>query len=136
MFTSATVKYSARLIETQYGQRYNAVVVIDETGEEIKLWGNHNSDVSFLQKGENVTLVDIDGKWKMTSNTPITPALTDETTVKGQLTDVEITKAQIKHLGEIFMLCADEAQAIASAGLSNSDINNIAIALFNAQKTK
>jgi hypothetical protein len=66
---NAKVKWpSGKIINTEYGQRINVVLISDE-GEEIKLWGNPGDQIGQLKKGENVQLLkDEKGKLKLIDN--------------------------------------------------------------------
>lgn len=83
LLTTATVKYGAKTVNTKHGERSNAVITLP-SGEEVTIWGNTNSEVSGLRKGEQVQLVNINGKWKLAENAPITPASNSNGTAKPQ----------------------------------------------------
>lgn len=75
---TATVKFPAgKTFTTQYGDRVNAVLVIPQTGEEIKLWGNPGDPaLTALKKGQQVAVVQDQKGWKLLNVPPTedTPA--------------------------------------------------------------
>lgn len=67
---AARVKYGPqpKPMETQYGPRINVVATLEQTGEDIKLWGNPDSAIAHLKKGETVSLAKTDkGNWEIAS---------------------------------------------------------------------
>lgn len=68
---SGTVKFPAgKMFETQYGQRVNAVVTL-ENGEEAKLWGNPDDhELKQLRKGQAVQLVKDTKGYKLVGSSP------------------------------------------------------------------
>jgi hypothetical protein len=61
-------------LQTQYGPRINAVVTLEQTGEDIKLWGNPGSAIAHLRKGETISVAQNEkGQWQLAS-LPAAPA--------------------------------------------------------------
>ena len=135
MATTATVKYSAKLCQTQYGERYNAVLIIDETEEEIKLWGDANSDVSFLERGQKVTVINTGDKWRIAHNSPITPA---PPAPQGTIEDDKkrAIKLYVSEMAGLYGYCLTQAQAIAPAELPPDAVKDVATTLFITTQRK
>lgn len=68
---TATVKFPAgKTFTTQYGDRVNAVLTLDD-GEEIKLWGNPGDpNLTALKKGQQVAVVQDQKGWKLLNTPP------------------------------------------------------------------
>lgn len=68
---SGTVKFPAgKVFDTQYGQRVNAVVAL-ENGEEAKLWGSPDDhELKQLRKGQSVQLVKDAKGYKLVGSSP------------------------------------------------------------------
>jgi hypothetical protein len=65
---TGTVKFTAgKIITTQYGQRQNAVVTL-ENGEEIKIWQEPNGVISAWQKGQKVQVIETAKGWSVPDN--------------------------------------------------------------------
>lgn len=61
-------------LQTQYGPRINAVITLEQTGEDIKLWGNPGSAIAHLKKGETISVAQNEkGQWQLAS-LPAAPA--------------------------------------------------------------
>lgn len=69
---AGVVKFPAgKVFTTQYGDRVNAVVTIQQTGEEIKLWGSPgDGTLTALKKGQQVSLAQDQKGWKLLSVPP------------------------------------------------------------------
>lgn len=65
---TGTVKFPvAKIFETQYGLRQNAVITLDN-GDEVKIWKEPNSQISTWKKGDKVQVIRTDKGWSVPDN--------------------------------------------------------------------
>lgn len=77
----AKVKYPSKVMETRFGKRIN-VVLISDSGEEIKQWSNPDDpELTALKKNQQVTLIKNGDKYSIvSSDTNQQPAVPEQLT--------------------------------------------------------
>lgn len=141
--STGTVRYPAREPrEYEHGPRINAVVTLS-TGEDVKLWGDPDSEIATLRKSQPVQVCH-DGKtWKLvnTSSPPSSASIPTEPTdaeklVKGaKWTDAQkrAIAERTTELANLMGYCIERAIAQAQKlpqQPTSQDIQDIASTLF------
>ena len=120
------VKYpSGRVLDTVHGQRINAVILLN-TGEEIKLWGNPDDEIKQLKKNQEVQLLKDMKGFKLVSEFKEAEPQKFETR---EAEEINIKSGQVKELGLILSDCVDRMQKL-QPRLKDEEQIKLAISLF------
>jgi phosphate starvation-inducible protein PhoH len=133
--TTAKVKFPAgKVFPGQYGDRVNVVLTPTNGGEEIKLWGNPDSEISQLKKGQEVQVIN-DGKgFKLAAYEAAPEVVQAPATGKEALTLNQAKKriaADVEQSAKFFRFCYETAQQQMQGLIDDpSELRAIATTLF------